>query len=298
LLNEFCVWFSDIDAICRSILAELPDVEPQLQWWKRIWQKFWRCSTSDSSLILNFISNVDESQVIELASKALGKTSSAHKKFNECHQHKGDSTTVIHRNRIKARRQRNHAASAVAQVNKTFRPFNVHATDCSEQHVIGVAAAATAACDDVNVQTSKSTFLEMPDAQVRDGHILRKNEASASLKSRPRYHAANIELEEVVVLPADSAFDPTNSASNRYRVDAVFNSASRALEQMDDVIREIDEHVLNTNHSLGFGNPKLSAEEHLKIVKMQHAIQFKDGDMKIEGNIARHHSHRNASKRP
>ncbi len=293
LLNEFGQRFSDIDAICRTILAEHLDVQPLPQWWKRIWQTL-RRSASDSSRILNFICNVDENQVIELAFKALGKASPAHIKFKECHQKKGDSATFIHQNRIKARRQMNRTSSAVAQLNEKFQPFNVHATDCSEQHMVSVTDVAAAACNNVNVQTSKSTSLEKPDSKVTNGHVSSKNEASISFKSRPRYHAANIELEEVVVLPADSSCDLTNSASDRYQVDSVLNPASLALAQMDDV-REVDGLVLNANHSLFLGNPKLSAEEHLKIVKMQHASQFEDGDMKLAGNVARHHSHRNAS---
>jgi hypothetical protein len=102
MLREFGARFADIDAIYRNALAEERQQVPSA-WWKRLWTKFWRRHTADSTRVLDFMTTLDEQQVVGIASRALGAASVAHRKFNElhglehadaAHAHKGSSADV------------------------------------------------------------------------------------------------------------------------------------------------------------------------------------------------------------
>ena len=99
MLRDFGARFADIDAIYRKALAEeRQQVQPT--WWRRLWTKFWRRHTADSARVMDFMTTLDEQQVVDIASSALGEASAAHRKFNEhhglehadaAHAHKGSS---------------------------------------------------------------------------------------------------------------------------------------------------------------------------------------------------------------
>ena len=105
LLRDFSVRLGDIDAIYRRTLAqERAQVQPQ--WWKRLWTKFWRRYTSDAARAMSYMANLDEPQVIDIASSALGGTLAAHRQFRE-------------------RQGLKHAAAADAHVPAAGRSRNV-----------------------------------------------------------------------------------------------------------------------------------------------------------------------------
>jgi len=99
MLRDFGARFADIDAIYRKALAEeRQQVQPT--WWRRLWTTFWRRHTADSARVMDFMTTLDEQQVVDIASSALGEASAAHRKFNEhhglehadaAHAHKGSS---------------------------------------------------------------------------------------------------------------------------------------------------------------------------------------------------------------
>jgi hypothetical protein len=83
LLREFGGRFSDIDAIYRHALAaQSARVEPK--GWKRLLTRFCRRFDSET-LVLSFMSALDEVQVIDATTKALGGILPAHRNFEARH---------------------------------------------------------------------------------------------------------------------------------------------------------------------------------------------------------------------
>ena len=83
-LQDFGARFSDIDAIHQQLLAaESAQAKPR--WWRRMLPGFLRGSATDSDRILNFMNTLDEDQVIELTSDALGEMLPAHRDFKSQH---------------------------------------------------------------------------------------------------------------------------------------------------------------------------------------------------------------------
>jgi hypothetical protein len=83
-LQDFGARFSDIDAIHQEVLAaESAQAKPR--WWKHLLPGFLRGSATDSDRILNFMNTLDENQVIELTSDALGEMLPAHRDFKSQH---------------------------------------------------------------------------------------------------------------------------------------------------------------------------------------------------------------------
>jgi hypothetical protein len=82
MLREFSARFSDIDAIYRRVLVEEHRIVPKT-WWKRLWNKLSKRYTTDASRILNFMTTLDESEVIDITSSALGKMSVTHRELKE-----------------------------------------------------------------------------------------------------------------------------------------------------------------------------------------------------------------------
>jgi hypothetical protein len=202
LLRDFGPRLSDVDAICRYICAQCHEIQPHLL--SNVLHKIFSRSSSEFFSILNFMSNLDENQMIEVASKAIGKTSSAHMKFREYQKKQGHYSTAIHRKRIKVRRQMNNTASTVAQPIKTNQPLNVHDSIGYEKHATSVDAAHSALHDNKNVQARELTSQSVPVADIREALRIK---ASPSVKSGTRYRAASAKLEEVVVLPGDAPID-------------------------------------------------------------------------------------------
>lgn len=66
-MHEFGTKFSDIDAIYLHMLAaDRLQVQPT-KWWKHLWNKIYGQSTSDSARVVNFMSSLNENQVVDLA---------------------------------------------------------------------------------------------------------------------------------------------------------------------------------------------------------------------------------------
>ena len=83
-LRDFCARLSDINSIYRATLAE-EYLQVQPKWWKRIFAKFWRQRTADSTRVMHFMTALDENRVIDITSLALGGKLAAHRKFKESH---------------------------------------------------------------------------------------------------------------------------------------------------------------------------------------------------------------------
>ena len=84
MLRDFGARLCDVDAIYRRTLAQ-ERAQVQAKWWKRLWSKFWRRYTSDAARAMDYMATLDEAQVIDVASGALGGALVAHKQFRERH---------------------------------------------------------------------------------------------------------------------------------------------------------------------------------------------------------------------
>jgi hypothetical protein len=84
MLGDFSARLCDIDLIYRRTLAE-EQAQEQPVWWKRLWNKFWRRHTSDAARAMNYMATLDEAQVIDIASRAVGGTSAVHARFRDRH---------------------------------------------------------------------------------------------------------------------------------------------------------------------------------------------------------------------
>jgi hypothetical protein len=85
IVRDFGARFSDIDAIYRRVLNDerLPTMQPK--WWKSLWARFWRRYTTDARKVMRFMAALDENQVIDIASGALGASSATHREFQKRH---------------------------------------------------------------------------------------------------------------------------------------------------------------------------------------------------------------------
>jgi hypothetical protein len=94
MMREFSARFSDIHAIYRQALA-VERVQEQPKWWKRLWTKFWRRYTTDSMRMMDFMTTLDENQVISITSSALNGPLGTHLQFAELHGLKLAAAAVV-----------------------------------------------------------------------------------------------------------------------------------------------------------------------------------------------------------
>jgi hypothetical protein len=196
LLRNFGERFADIEAIYRqTIAAERLRVQPQ--WWKQVWARFWSRFTTEPARILAFISSLDDNQVLDVTTQALGDTLAVHRRFKEHYQLNGAAAAAVQRNRIKERRQPNSAAPAADPQSETFMP---HAVDSPQNNLATPTTAAVTA--DLNVQMGQSLPRARPFDDVHKARAAEVNRTMIDFKSRSCLRAEQFELEEIVVQAA------------------------------------------------------------------------------------------------
>ena len=240
LLRDFGARISDVDAIHRqAIAAERLRVQPQ--WWKQLWAKFWSRFASESARIVEFMSSLDNNQVINMTSDDLGGMLAAHSRFKEQPELNGAAATSVQRNRIKERRQLNCAAPAATRQMETLvlravgNPQNNLATS--------TAAAITAHSNDPAGQ-SMSQVQTLVDVEEARADV---NRTDAAFKSRHRHRAELFELKEIVVHDASAP-----------------------------VLQELNTRSLNASNAVSTANPKRSADQQLQHITTQLAEPSKD----------------------
>lgn len=247
LLRDFGARFSDVDAIHRqAIAAERLRVQPQ--WWKQLWAKFWSRFASESARILEFMSSLDNNQVINMTSEALGGMLAAHSRFKEQPELNGAAATSVQRNRIKERRQLNCAAPAATRQMETLV---LRAVGNPQNNLAAsTAAAITAHSNDPAGQSMSQvqTLVDVEEARAAD-----VNRTDAAFKSRHRHRAELFELKEIVVHDASAP-----------------------------VLQELNTRSLNASNAVSTANPKRSADQQLQHITTQLAEPSKDATTESE----------------
>lgn len=204
MLRGFGSRFSDIYAIYRQAL-EAQRIQTQPNWWKRLWEKLWRPQTTDSARVMRFMTTLDENQVIDIVSRALGGTLEAHRKFKDgCN------------------------ASAPLPLNPTG--ISCDSSPETELHM-NVLSSTTHSPSGNHFESkpSQATALKLYKTAPaeRSGLHLDENSKGAQ-RHLPRSKLPQefpIELQEVVVVGPDFETGLPQSAMHQQRVDARFSPA-------------------------------------------------------------------------
>ncbi len=106
-LQNFSARFSDIDAIHRQALAA-QRAQAKPKWWIRVLPSFFRRFAHDSEDVLSFMASLDENQVIEVTTDALGGTLPAHRGFEVRYRARRAASEGIQRNRGTSKKRAAH----------------------------------------------------------------------------------------------------------------------------------------------------------------------------------------------
>jgi hypothetical protein len=198
LLRDFGSRFSNVEKIHRQIIAA-ERLSDRPQWWKQLGSRLWNYFTSECDRILAFMSNLDENEVVDVASSALGATLAVHKAFKE-RNHINSAVAIapmsVQQSRIKERRRRNGAAAAASAPPQILTP-PLNAPNAIETSSNSLPPAASAA---VTAQfRDKSLSRISPVASVETASAAGVFHSGSSITSRLRRRTESVELEEVVV---------------------------------------------------------------------------------------------------
>ena len=234
LLRDFGARFSDLSAIRQQTIAaiRLADLP------KGAYAKFWNRFTSESTKALKFMSSMDENQIIDVTSAALGGVLEAHWKFKERHQLHDPIPSEVQLHSNSNDRQLNDVDVTAAQQIRAL-----------------------------NEPRSRIRSVEHPE-QTSAAHL---QETVSASRSRVRHHAETVELEEIVVPLSDPPQQQSSSASDRQRdikestaqrgpahpVGA--SRASHADMWKTLVNQEINAHILNTANAFSSVDPMRNA---------------------------------------
>ena len=234
LLHGFCARFSDINAIRQETVAAVRlAVHPKVTCYK-LWNRF----TSESTKALKFMSSMDENQIIDVTSAALGGVLEAHRKFKERHQLHDPIPSEVQLHSKPDDRQLNDVDVTAAQQIRAL-----------------------------NEPRSRIRSVEQPE-QTSAAYL---QETVSASRSRVRHHAKTVELEEIVVPLSDPPQQQSSSASGRQR-DIKESTAQRDPAHLVGASRashadmwktlvnqEINAHILNTANAFSSVDPMRNA---------------------------------------
>ena len=269
IVRDFGARFSDIDAIYRRVLNDerLPTMQPK--WWKSLWVRFWRRYTTDAGRVMRFMATLDENQVIDIASGALGATSATHREF-----------------------QTRHGLGHAYAANER--------RGASALNSAGVVLSAPAA-DDLQMSIDPSSVLfpsthsQPPHAQTQSLDIRvpanalglpfvgnpKGSNRRLSQSQNAQYSQDNrIELQEVVVHGLQSSADLNHADAHLKRVVAGHNPADEFQVSVPKAATSIETAVVRTSKMIGAFAPesKGSSVEKLSIV----AARRHAGSMRVD----------------
>ena len=237
LLRDFGARFSDIDAIHQQALAaECVQVKPT--WWKRLLPSFCRGLAADAGGILSFMTTLDESQVIEVTTDALGAKLPAHRDFDARHRIDNAAAKRVQRNLTSSNR---HSAGA-HETTATLSPQ----------------------------QRTSSAFHESAAASRGYKTSGAAEPSSYSLECSTRNEVASAELVEVVVDPPSAVTVERNG-----RTSASGNQRDRIPTRMPTNMRASSrpKRLLERD---GHGASQFSSAHHLSTPQVKLPTNFAD----------------------
>ncbi len=180
-LQEFGSRLSDIIAIHRQLLAaQRAQVKPK--WWARMLPRFIRRFTPEFSGALSFMTTLDENQVIQLTSEALGGMLPAHRDFQERHPSHIARAKRFERNG--ARQPRRNRTSDIESTVST-NPLKV----------LSASRGRTFASEKLNATV-----------EANQPHV---SLLADTLELSPRHDEPGTNLEEVVISQQNGSRQPT-----------------------------------------------------------------------------------------
>jgi hypothetical protein len=195
------------------------------------------------------MSSLDNNQVINMTSEALGGMLAAHSRFKEQPELNGAAATSVQRNRIKERRQLNCAAPAATRQMETLV---LRAVGNPQNNLAASTAAAITAHSNDPAGQSMSQVQTLVDVEeARAGADV--NRTDAAFKSRHRHRAELFELKEIVVHDASAP-----------------------------VLQELNTRSLNASNAVSAANLKRSADQQLQHITTQLAEPSKDATTESE----------------
>ena len=263
LLRQFGARFSNIDAICQQTIATARLAVPP-KGMSTLFAKLRNRFTSDSAQALKFMSNMDENQIIDVTTAALGGMLDVHRKFKERHQPHDATPSEAHPNMNTNVRQPNDADVTAAQ--------QTTAADA-------VADASTTTYVVNQALELRSRTWPAAHAHVKILSAADFNDSVSTISSRVFDRADTVELEEIVVLPSDPLQTQADGASDhrhtfdesyRRRVFVQFDGAKRASQadfrtNMDN--QDFIPHILDS--AINKSSPRCVADDELSDDKMQ-----------------------------
>jgi hypothetical protein len=223
MLRDFSARLCDIDAIYRRTLAqERAQVQPE--WWKRLWTKFWRQYTSDTARFMNYMVTLDETQVIDIASGALGGTLTAHRQFRERHGLKHAAAADKHKPAAPAAavRESRSPSASLPQNSASATSDNEQGSDLQMNISLSPLQISTE-----NPAQPRITSEHKP---VHSLSLVAKPKSSKSsfgrLRNAPPSQSVSVELQEVVVDGCDP--DAGTQQASAYKTSASARGSSEA----------------------------------------------------------------------
>jgi hypothetical protein len=166
----------------------------QPTWWTKFWTKIWPQYNSDPDRAINYITTLDETQVVDVVSSALGRTLAAHQEFRE-------------------RRGSKYAAAANANANIAEPDVDDVQDSCSSSVIpplktstlLEVVVDPPRRCPDIETNHTASNRTTMAQfAAARTATLKRRvPELNARLPSNvQKNETVQLELEEIRHQPA------------------------------------------------------------------------------------------------
>ncbi len=155
LLLDMSSRFSDIDAIHRQALAaQRARVKPK--WWARLLPSFCKRFIKDSGDVLSFMASLDDNQVIEVTTEALGGLIPAHRNFLARHQEHSAVAEGIQPSCASFKHE-----TVTASSNQQRTPSTFHESAAATQ-----GFKTSGATDPLHFSLERSTCNEMPSADL------------------------------------------------------------------------------------------------------------------------------------
>ena len=244
MLRNFGARLCDIDAIYRRTLAqERAQVQPE--WWKRLWHTFWRQYTSDAARAMNYMATLDEPQVIDIASGALGGTLAAHRQFREWHGLKHAAAADAH-----------NSAAPAAAIEECCSPSaslpqnSASATSDNEQ---GSDLQMNISFSPLQISTENPV-----QARITSGHVPAHSSSPVVMpksskhplgrsRNAPPSQSVSVELQEVVVHGCDAAAGTQQTAASQPRAIARRSPAEESAVSPSTIASSSDIRAVRTN---------------------------------------------------
>jgi hypothetical protein len=244
MLRDFSARLCDIDAIYRRTLTE-ERAQVQPEWWKRLWTKFWRRYTSDAARAMNYMATLDELQVMNIASDALGETLAVHRQFKERHGLKHAAAADAHKPAAPAVAVREPCSLLESKPQKS-----ASATSDNEQ---GSDLQMNISFSPLQISTQNSA-----QARITSGHepahssslVVKPKSSKHPLgrsRNAPPSHSVSVELQEVVVHGCDSAAGTQQADSSQLGASARHGPAEEGAVSASTLASSSDIRAVKTN---------------------------------------------------